>query len=53
MKSAAEKGCALAQRNYGDMFRDGEVMIKIESDSNVGDYIIIHAKPNISKAQEW
>lgn len=53
MKSAAEKGCALAQRNYGDMFRDGEVMIKIESDSDVGDYVIIHAKPNISKAQEW
>lgn len=53
MESAAEKGCALAQRNYGDMFRDGEVMLKIESDSVGGDSIIIHANPNISKAQEW
>lgn len=53
MKSAAEKGNAKAQLCYGDMFRDGEVMTKIVTDSDKGDYIIFLENPNITKAQEW
>ena len=53
MVAAAEKGKGFAQLNLGDMYRDGEVITKAKSDSGVGDYIIIHTEPNITKAQEW
>ena len=55
MVAAAEKGNGFAQLNLGDMYRDGEVRTKSKSksDSGVGDYIIIHTEPNITKAQEW
>lgn len=53
MKAAAEKDNSWAQLNYGDMFRDGDVWIRIESDSINGGSLVIHAKPNIEKAKEW
>lgn len=53
MKAAAEKGNSMAQLNYGDMFRDGDVWIRIESDSITGGSLVLHAKPDIEKAKEW
>lgn len=53
MKAAAEKGDSWAQLNYGDMFRDGDVWIRIESDSITGGSLVLHAKPGIEKAKEW
>lgn len=53
MKAAAEKGNSEAQLRYGDMLRDGDVWIRIESDSINGGSLVIHAKPNIEKAKEW
>ena len=44
---------ALAQLNYGYRFRDGEVIMHAESGSDERNYIIIRAKPNITKALEW
>jgi len=54
MKVAAEKDNSWAQLNYGDMFRDGDVWIKIDSVSINGDnYCVIRVKSNIKKAKEW
>lgn len=53
MKAAAEKDNSWAQLNYGDMFRDGDIWIRIETDSINGGSLVIHAKPNIEKAKEW
>lgn len=53
MRVAAEKDNSWAQLNYGDMFRDGDVWIKIDSVSINGDYFVIRVKPNIKKAKEW
>ena len=53
MRIAAEKDNSWAQLNYGDMFRDGDVWIKIDSVSINGDYFVIRVKPNIKKAKEW
>ena len=53
MRIAAEKNNSWAQLNYGDMFRDGDVWIKIDSVSINGDYFVIRVKPNIKKAKEW
>lgn len=53
MRIAAEKDDSWAQLNYGDMFRDGDVWIKIDSVSINGDYFVIRVKPNIKKAKEW
>lgn len=54
MRVAAEKDNSWAQLNYGDMFRDGDVWIKIDSVSINGDYyFVIRVKPNIKKAKKW
>jgi Sel1 repeat protein len=54
MRIAAEKDNSWAQLNYGDMFRDGDVWIKIDSVSINGDnYCVIRVKSNIKKAKEW
>lgn len=53
MRVAAEKDNSWAQLNYGDMFRDGDVWIRIDSVSINGDYFVIRVKPNIKKAKEW
>ena len=54
MKVAAEKDNSWAQLNYGDMFRDCDVWIKIDSVSINGDnYCVIRVKSNIKKAKEW
>lgn len=53
MRVAAEKGNAIAQLNYGDMFRDGEVCFKVESDSLNGKSCIIHTEPDIEMAKKW
>ena len=54
MRVAAEKDNSWAQLNYGDMFRDGDVWIKIDSVSINGDnYCVIRVKSNIKKAKEW
>lgn len=53
MRIAAEKDNSWAQLNYGDMFRDGDVWIRIDSVSINGDYFVIRVKPNIKKAKEW
>ena len=37
IRKSAEMGNALAQRNYGDMFRDGEVWFQTEPDSISGE----------------
>lgn len=50
IKVAAEKGNALAQLNFGDMYRDGDVCFKVEGDS--ADFLI-KAKPNVKLAKEW
>lgn len=49
MKIAAEKEYSSAQLVYGDMFRDGEVCVRVETDSIKGDTL----KPNIRLAKEW
>lgn len=53
IRKAAEQGNPYAQLSYGDMFRDGEVCIRIVTDSIKGDAFIINAKPNIRLAKEW
>ena len=53
MKSAAENGNSWAQLNYGDMFRDGDVYLKVEKDSVGRGSYVIHVKPNIERAKEW
>lgn len=50
IKVAAEQGETLAQLNFGDMYRDGEVCFRVEGDS--ADFFII-AKPNVKLAKEW
>lgn len=53
IRKAAEQGESFAQLIYGDMFRDGEVCIRVVTDSITGDAFIINAKPNIRLAKEW
>lgn len=53
IRKSAEQGYSNAQLVYGDMFRDGEVWIRIESDSISGESFLIKVKPNIEKAKEW
>ena len=53
IRKSAEMGNALAQRNYGDMFRDGEVWFKTGPDSKSGESFLIKVKPNIESAKEW
>lgn len=53
MRTAAEKGNSMAQLNYGDMFRDGEVWIGAVTDSVSGNTYFIKSKPDIEKAKEW
>ena len=50
IKVAAEKGDALAQLNFGDMYRDGDVCFRVQADSVD---ILIKAKPNAKMAKEW
>lgn len=53
IRNAAEHGNPHAQLIYGDMFRDGEVCIRVVTDSIKGEAFIINAKPNIRLAKEW
>lgn len=53
IRNAAEHGNLHAQLIYGDMFRDGEVCIRVVTDSIKGDAFIINAKPDIRLAKEW
>ena len=53
IRKSAEMGNALAQLNYGDMFRDGEVWFQTNPDSISGESFLINAKPNIERAKEW
>ena len=53
IRKSAEMGEAIAQLNYGDMFRDGEVWLQTEPDSISGESFLINVKPNIEKAKEW
>ena len=53
IKTSAEQGESFAQLIYGDMFRDGEVCIRVVTDSIKGDAFIINVKPNIRLAKEW
>ena len=53
IKTSAEQGESFAQLIYGDMFRDGEVCIRVVIDSIKGKAVIINAKPNIRLAKEW
>ena len=53
IRKAAEQGESFAQLIYGDMFRDGEVCIRVVTDSIKGDAFIINVKPNIRLAKEW
>lgn len=53
IRKSAEMGNALAQLNYGDMFRDGEVWLQTEPDSISGESFLINVKPDIEKAKEW
>lgn len=53
IRKAAEQGNPYAQLSYGDMFRDGDVCIRVVTDSIKGDAFIINAKPNIRLAKEW
>lgn len=53
IRKSAEMGYAIAQLNYGDMFRDGEVWLQTEPDSISGESFLINVKPNIEKAKEW
>lgn len=51
IRSAAEHGNPHAQLIYGDMFKEGEVCITI--DTIKGEVFILNAKPNIRLAKEW
>ena len=53
IKTSAEQGESFAQLIYGDMFRDGEVCIRVVTDSIKGGAFIINVKPNIRLAKEW
>lgn len=53
IRKSAEMGGALAQLNYGDMFRDGDVWYRTEPDSISGESLLINVKPDIEKAKEW
>ena len=52
IRKSAEMGYALAQLNYGDMFRDGDVWYRTEPDSINGESFLIKEK-NIEKAKKW
>ena len=53
IRKAAEQGESFAQLIYGDRFREGEVCIRVVTDSIKGDAFIINVKPNIRLAKEW
>ena len=53
IKKAAEQGYSLAEKNYGDMFRDGDVCISVEDSITGNMNLYIKSKPNIKKAKEW
>lgn len=53
MEASANKGNDRAQRNLGDMYRDGDVWFRAIVDSISGEALLINAKPNIEKAKEW
>lgn len=53
IRKAAEQENPYAQLSYGDMFRDGEVCLRVVTDSIKGEAFIINAKPNIRLAKEW
>ena len=53
IRKSAEMGEAIAQLNYGDMFRDGDVWYRTEPDSISGESLLINVKPDIEKAKEW
>lgn len=53
MRSAAEKGDAMAQLNYGDMFRDCEVWLGVEDPDGGGYFYAVPKHPMMEDAKKW